>query len=70
MRRRAEQDKAFERVKQNLFEAGVSALKAALGARVAAPSNAPVSPQSTPLPKAAMDRVYESALKSSLQVIR
>ncbi len=29
MRRRAEQDKAFEQVKQNLFEAGVSALKAA-----------------------------------------
>lgn len=48
----------------------VSALKAALGASFAAPSNAAASPQAAPPPKAAMDRVYESALKSSLQVIR
>jgi hypothetical protein len=48
----------------------VSALKAALGARFAAPSNAPAPTQAAQLPKAAMDRVYESALKSALQVIR
>jgi hypothetical protein len=48
----------------------VSALKVALGARLAEPPIAPAQPQGGPSPKAAMDRVYESALKSSLQVIR
>ena len=48
----------------------VSALKAALGANFAEASNAAALSQGAALPKAAMDRVYESALKSSLQVIR
>lgn len=52
------------------FMVPVSAMKVALGALFAEPSKAPASPQAAPPPKASMDRVYESALKSSLQVIR
>lgn len=48
----------------------VSALKAALGTSFADASNAAAPAQAVPPPKAAMDRVYESALKSTLQVIR
>lgn len=48
----------------------VSALKAALGASFAEATNPAALAQAVPPPKAAMDRVYESALKSSLQVIR
>jgi hypothetical protein len=48
----------------------VSAMKVALGARLVEPAKTPAQPQVAPPPKAAMDRVYESALKSSLQVIR
>jgi tetratricopeptide (TPR) repeat protein len=48
----------------------VSALKTALGASFTEQSSAMAAPQTAPPLKACMDRVYESALRSSLQVIR